>query len=262
MRVFGADVDVTLGRAHRDAGDGHAFDQHEWIAFHDHAVGKGAAVALIGVADDVFLRALGLRHRAPLDAGRESGAAAAAQTRLHDFLNGRIGSQREYPFEAAVAAMGAIVFKRARINHAAAGESEPGLALEPGNVLSQALSQRMRPVAQDGAQQTFNVARRDRSVGDAARGRLDFDQRLEPVQPARAVVHDFDRDVVPRGGCPHCGRDFVGADCQRPGIDRYVKPKRHCCASANRASSRVWSSLATTRPFSIADGASAQSPRQ
>ena len=30
--------------------------RHEGIALHDHAVGKGAAVALVGVADDVFLR--------------------------------------------------------------------------------------------------------------------------------------------------------------------------------------------------------------
>ena len=40
--IFGADIDVAVGRAHRDAGDGHAFDQHEGIAFHDHAVGEGA----------------------------------------------------------------------------------------------------------------------------------------------------------------------------------------------------------------------------
>ena len=58
MRIFGADVDVALGRADRDAGDRHALDQHERIALHDHAVGEGAAVALVGVADDVLLRRL------------------------------------------------------------------------------------------------------------------------------------------------------------------------------------------------------------
>ena len=80
VRIFGADVDVALGGADRDAGDGHALDQHEGVAFHDHAVGEGAAVALVGVADDVFLRsALRLRDGLPLDAGREAGAAAAAQ---------------------------------------------------------------------------------------------------------------------------------------------------------------------------------------
>jgi hypothetical protein len=46
VRILGADVDEALGGAHRQAGNGHALDQDEWIAFHQHAVGKGAAVAL------------------------------------------------------------------------------------------------------------------------------------------------------------------------------------------------------------------------
>ncbi len=45
MRIFRADVDVALGGADGDACDRHAFDHDEGIAFHDHAVGKGAAVA-------------------------------------------------------------------------------------------------------------------------------------------------------------------------------------------------------------------------
>ena len=87
MGIFRADVDVALGRADRDAGDRHAFDQHERIAFHDHAVGEGAAVAFVGIADDVFLRRLRLRDRAPLDAGRKAGAAASAQARLHHLFD-------------------------------------------------------------------------------------------------------------------------------------------------------------------------------
>ena len=43
VRIFRADIDETLGRAGRDAGDRHALDQHEGVAFHDHAVGEGAA---------------------------------------------------------------------------------------------------------------------------------------------------------------------------------------------------------------------------
>ena len=39
----------------------------------------GAGVAFVGVADDVFAVGTGLRHGLPLDAGRESGATAAAQ---------------------------------------------------------------------------------------------------------------------------------------------------------------------------------------
>ena len=58
MGIFGADIDPALARPHGDAGDGHALDQAEGIAFHQHAVGIGPAVALIGIADDVFLRGL------------------------------------------------------------------------------------------------------------------------------------------------------------------------------------------------------------
>ena len=63
MRILGAHVDEALGGAHREAGDRHALDQQEGVALHQHAVGEGAAVALVGVADDVFL--VGWPHRAP-----------------------------------------------------------------------------------------------------------------------------------------------------------------------------------------------------
>ena len=55
VRIFRAQIDVAAGGAHRESGDGHALDQHERIAFHDHAVGVGAAIAFVRVADDVFL---------------------------------------------------------------------------------------------------------------------------------------------------------------------------------------------------------------
>lgn len=54
MRIFGADIDIALIRRDGVPGNHHAFDQHERIAFHDHPVGKGAAVPLLGVADDVL----------------------------------------------------------------------------------------------------------------------------------------------------------------------------------------------------------------
>ena len=92
-----------------------------------------------------------LRHGAPFDAGRESGAAAAAQARLHDFLDGRRGAERERAFEALAAVVGAIIFQRARIDDAAACERQPRLPLEPGDFFGQALPQRMRAVGEDGA---------------------------------------------------------------------------------------------------------------
>ena len=145
VRIFGADVDVAFGRADRDAGDRHPLDQHERIAFHDHAVGEGAAVAFVGVADDVFLRRLRLRDRAPLDAGREAGAAATAQPGLDHLFDGRRCPERKRALQALVAAMRAIVVERERIDDAAAREGEPGLPLQPRNVVGQTKVQRMRP---------------------------------------------------------------------------------------------------------------------
>ena len=80
-------------------GNGHALEQAEGVAFHQHAVSKRAAVTLIGVHANIFVgrgvlgfARMGSRrlisHRAPLNARREARAAAATQTgigdRLHD----------------------------------------------------------------------------------------------------------------------------------------------------------------------------------
>ena len=133
MRIFRADVDVALCGADGDGGDGHALDHHEGIALHDHAVGKGAAVAFVGVADDVFAARARVRHRLPLDAGRETCAAAAAQARRRDVGEDRIRRQRQRALQPLVAAMGAVIVERAGVADAAAGEGEAGLALQPGN---------------------------------------------------------------------------------------------------------------------------------
>ena len=57
QRIFGAHVDEALVRAHRVGRDGHAFQHAVRIAFQHAAVHERAGVALVGVADDVFLRA-------------------------------------------------------------------------------------------------------------------------------------------------------------------------------------------------------------
>ncbi len=78
VRVLAAQVDIALRGAGGDACDSHAFDQQEGIAFHHHAVGEGARVALVGIADDVLLVRRGLAYRLPFDAGGKRGSAAAA----------------------------------------------------------------------------------------------------------------------------------------------------------------------------------------
>ena len=63
VRVFRARIDVALGRADREAGDRHALDQHERIAFHQHPIGERAGIALIRIADDELALALARRRR-------------------------------------------------------------------------------------------------------------------------------------------------------------------------------------------------------
>ena len=82
VRIFRAQIDVAPRRPDSERGDRHALDQQERVALHQHTVGESAAVALVGVADDVFLIRAGIVDRLPFDAGRKAGAAAAAQSRF------------------------------------------------------------------------------------------------------------------------------------------------------------------------------------
>ncbi|MNU94527.1 hypothetical protein D3C71_845130 [compost metagenome] len=100
MRIFGTGIDVSPGRTGRDAGDHHALDQHKGIAFHDHPVGKGGAVAFVGIADDIFLRRHRLHHSLPLDAGRETGTAAPSQPAFGDLSHNLGPRHRDSLFQS------------------------------------------------------------------------------------------------------------------------------------------------------------------
>ncbi len=235
---------------------------HEGIAFHDHPIGKRAAVAFVGVADDKFAVALRLRHRLPLDAGRKTGTAAAAQAGGGDVGEDRVRAEGERAFETAVAAVSAVVFHRARIGHAAAREGEAGLPLQPGNFIRNAEAQRMLAVAGNGIEQRSDVGHAHRTECNAARRCRDLDHRFQPIEAARAGPDDLDRHAA-RVSCLHQREcDIIGADRNGTGIERNEDAEVHRCTSASKASSRFSSSRPTTRPSSMADGAVAQRPRQ
>ena len=83
-------VNETLVRADGVGGNGHAFEHAVRIAFQNAAVHERAGIAFVGVADDIFLRALRFGDRAPFEAGGKTRAAASAQAALdhglHHFL--------------------------------------------------------------------------------------------------------------------------------------------------------------------------------
>ncbi len=168
VRIFRADIDETLRRASGDRGDGHAFDQRERVAFHQHAVGEGAAVAFVGVADDVFLVRFDARHRAPFDAGRKARAAATAQAGGEDLLDDRARAQGD-----------------CALDDAAAREQQALLVLEIRQFLDRAERLGMRPAAQEARlEQRGDLAGADRAISEPPFNRLDFDERLKPEQPA------------------------------------------------------------------------------
>ncbi len=75
-----AHVDVAGVGAHREAGDQATFDQQVRIVTHDVAILAGARFGFVGVHDEIVRTILYLlRHEGPLHAGREAGAATAAQ---------------------------------------------------------------------------------------------------------------------------------------------------------------------------------------
>ena len=79
------------------------------IALQDAPVHERSGVAFVGVADDVLRRTVGLGDRVPLQTGRETGAAAAAQAAPGDLLSyfGRRhrGERRTECIESAVGEM-------------------------------------------------------------------------------------------------------------------------------------------------------------
>eukprot|EP00043_Microstomoeca_roanoka_P029775 m.23134 g.23134 ORF g.23134 m.23134 type:complete len:587 (+) comp9442_c0_seq1:1952-3712(+) len=256
-RVFRAGIDVALGRPHRDTGDGHAFDQGEGVAFHQHPVGEGGAVALVGIADDVFLRTGGVMHRLPLDAGGEARAAPAAQARIGDFLHDLGGRHRQRAFQAFQPVMQFVIMQRQRVDDAATREGQARLAHHPRQFLGQAkrLGMAFQPVEQRG-----HVFGLHRAKGQAAIVGADFDQRFQPDHPARAVAYDGDIDAALGG----FGGDRVGNVIGTQGDGGGIKgdPDLH-----QRAPSRILSSFAasarpTSLPLTIAAGPQAHRPRQ
>ena len=93
VRIFGADVDVAHRRADGEGRDRHSLDQEKGITLQQHPVGERAAVAFVGVADDVFLIRIDARCRAPFDACRKARPASPAQARGQNLLNRRLCSK-------------------------------------------------------------------------------------------------------------------------------------------------------------------------
>ena len=79
QRVFMADIEDTFFCASDESGDDHAFGNEMREMGEDEAIFNGAGFALVGVADDVFVRIGLLADKVPLHPGGKTGAAHAAE---------------------------------------------------------------------------------------------------------------------------------------------------------------------------------------
>ena len=201
QRVLRAQIDVALGGAHRQAGDGHALDQHVRVALHHQPVGEGAGVALVRVADDVLLARRFVVHRLPFDGGGEGGAAPAAQAGGFDLVDDALTVQGERFLQALEAAQPGVVVQGQRVGDADARESQALLVLQVGDVLGKAQGQIvvLAAVKQAGFHQRRHRLGRHRAVGHAAFRRGHFHQRLQPEQAPGAVA-DQRQVQAPLGG--------------------------------------------------------------
>ena len=264
VRIFRAQIDVALGRADRDRGDRHALDQQEGIAFHQHPVGEGAAIALVGIADDVFLFRPGVVDGLPFDSGREAGAAAAAQAGFPDLLDDLSAGERQRFFQTLQPVMSAVIGERERVGHADALEGQALLALQPVELAHRAEPQLVSAASLEaGFEQRGDILRHDRAIGDAPLRRLDLDHRLEPEHAARAVADDLDGGAA-RLRFPGDGlRHRLGTDREGGGVDRHEDADRRAhCGTPHSAAMRSASTRPSSSPSTRAEGPSAQLPRQ
>ena len=127
VRIFRADVDEALGRADRETGDRHALDQTKGspsMSMRSANVPLSPSSALQTM---YFCSPRRIVHRLPLDAGREAGAAAAAQAGLRHFFDDLGRRHRQRLRQPLVAAERAVVLERHRIDEAAARERQARL---------------------------------------------------------------------------------------------------------------------------------------
>ena len=254
-RVLVSQVDEAIAGAGRVARDQHPLDHRVRVALHQDAVDEGARVALIGVADKVLGFAGLVAQEPPLRAGREVGAAPAAQCGVRHLLDHLVLALLQRLGQPAVAARGDVVIDVLRIDDAAAGDEPPVLD-------SPVLDLRERRHAIDGrpgdggegevaadargavlferlVHQLRHLVRRHVPVEYVAAVRLPhLHQRL---QPAEAAIAD-DPHVHGQAALLHLAAQrlqrLVGAGGQAAGGDRdaHQRPRRPLDGSPGRFS--------------------------
>ncbi len=112
LRVFVAQINVDVGGLDRPGGDQHPFQKSMRIGFEEIAVLEGAGLALVAI-DRQQPRCRLLAYQPPFAAGRKTGAAEPAQTRMLEGFDHLIAGAlaRQASLQQVIAALHAVVVK-------------------------------------------------------------------------------------------------------------------------------------------------------
>ena len=115
--------------------DGHGFDDGVGVAFEYRAVHESPRVAFVGIADDVFLVGLHLAGDFPFESRRETAAAAAAQSGVHNLADDLLRSHLKYLAQGGVTVAGDVFVDVLRVDEAAVAQGDADLGFIELHVL-------------------------------------------------------------------------------------------------------------------------------
>ena len=212
-RILGAAVDEKLGRAGRISRDQHPLENLVRNRFHQRTVHERARVALVGVADQNLLGRILRREEAPLRAGRETAAPAAAQARKLDFVHYLGRRHRQRPLEPVIAAVLDVILEAGRVD-------PPGQRQNLDQLLRLARRRNLEPVLLAERKNIVDIAVFGLHI--AVKNRIpavehDFDHRLGIAVPETAGAFDrnrfgtgtqeFEHRIGARGHAAACDAD-------------------------------------------------------
>ena len=158
------------------------------IALDDRTVHEGAGIALVGVADDIALVRLVGGAEAPLQAGRKTAAAAAAQTGIFNGDDHLFGAHcGQGLFRRGVAADAQIIGYRLRIDLAQIRQNDLGLVVMEDMVVVSPQPFGHRLSADDMIlNQSFHHLRLNILIGRNLAADTDIDQDIPGTESAAA----------------------------------------------------------------------------
>src|SRR5262245_50870778 len=93
LREFSADVDVRRVRVKRITRDQHSFEQLVRVFVNDVAVFECPRLGFVGVADQIYRPLFVRLDEAPFEAAGKAGPAAAAESRVFNFVD-NVGARK------------------------------------------------------------------------------------------------------------------------------------------------------------------------